>query len=97
LFRTTTAEEAEMFDHRALQENAMNESGTTYGLTRNERRVALLVAQGRTNHEVAAALAISPKTVEANLTRIYRKLRVRSRTELAIRALRSPGALAGSS
>jgi len=54
------------------------------GLTETERRVAALVAAGRSNQETAAELSISVKTVEANLTRIYRKLSVRSRTELAL-------------
>ncbi|HEX6208461.1 MAG TPA: helix-turn-helix transcriptional regulator, partial [Actinomycetota bacterium] len=53
------------------------------GLTPSEQRVADLVASGMTNKEVAAALFISPKTVDSNLSRIYRKLGVRSRTELA--------------
>jgi DNA-binding NarL/FixJ family response regulator len=48
-----------------------------------ERRVARLAAEGRTNREIAAAAVISVKTVEANLTKAYRKLGVRSRTELA--------------
>lgn len=52
-------------------------------LTSTERRVAELVAQGLMNKEVAGALAISVRAVEANLTRIYAKLGVRSRTELA--------------
>lgn len=52
-------------------------------LTATEQRVAELVARGRSNQEVAAELFISVKTVEANLTRIYRKVSVRSRTELA--------------
>jgi DNA-binding CsgD family transcriptional regulator len=52
-------------------------------LTPTEEQVATLVADGRTNHEVAASLFISVKTVEANLTRIYRKLGVSSRRELA--------------
>jgi DNA-binding CsgD family transcriptional regulator len=52
-------------------------------LTPTEERVAGLVASGRTNREVAATLSISVKTVDSNLTRIYRKLGVRSRTELA--------------
>ena len=56
-------------------------------LTPTERRVGQLVAEGRTNKEVAAALFISVRTVEANLTRIYSKLGVRSRTELAARGL----------
>jgi DNA-binding CsgD family transcriptional regulator len=48
-----------------------------------ERRIAELVSRGRTNHEVADQLHLSHKTVEWTLTRVYRKLRVRSRTELA--------------
>jgi len=55
------------------------------GLTPTERRVAELVAAGRTNKEVAAELFLTVKAVEANLSRIYRKLAVRSRTELAAR------------
>ena len=52
-------------------------------LTGAEARVASLVAAGRTNREVAAQLYTSVSTVEAHLTRIYRKVGVRSRTELA--------------
>jgi DNA-binding CsgD family transcriptional regulator len=51
-------------------------------LTGTERRIADLVAEGRTNREVAAALYISVRTVESNLSRVYVKLGVRSRTEL---------------
>jgi DNA-binding NarL/FixJ family response regulator len=47
--------------------------------------VAELVAQGRPNKEVAAALFVTVKTVEAHLSRIYAKLGVRSRAELAHR------------
>jgi DNA-binding CsgD family transcriptional regulator len=54
-------------------------------LTASERRVAELVASGMTNRDVAAALFISVKTVEVNLTRIYRKLDIRSRAELGRR------------
>ncbi len=56
-------------------------------LTETERRIAELVGSGHSNQETAAALFISVKTVEANLTRIYRKLEVRTRTELANRLL----------
>ena len=59
-------------------------------LTAAESRVADLVVEGKTNQEVAQALFVSEKTVEANLTRIYRKLGVRSRSELAAR-MREPG------
>lgn len=51
-------------------------------LTPSEQRVAELTAAGRTNKQVAAELMISPKTVEANLVRIYQKLAIRSRAEL---------------
>ena len=51
-------------------------------LTPSERRVAELAASGMTNRDVAAALFISPKTVEANLARIYRKLGIKTRAEL---------------
>lgn len=54
-------------------------------LTPTEQRVATLVAEGQTNKEVAAALFVTVHTVEANLSRIYRKLGVRSRAELAHR------------
>jgi len=51
-------------------------------LTASEQRVADLAATGATNREMAAALFISPKTVETNLSRIYRKLDIHSRAEL---------------
>jgi len=54
-------------------------------LTATERRVAELAAEGLTNREVASKAYMSPKTVQANLTRIYRKLGIRSRAELGAR------------
>jgi DNA-binding CsgD family transcriptional regulator len=54
-------------------------------LTASERRVAELVAAGRSNKQVAAELYISPKTVEGHLSNIYAKLGVHSRLELARR------------
>jgi DNA-binding CsgD family transcriptional regulator len=57
----------------------------TGGLTPTEQRVAGLVAEGRSNKEVAAALFVTVKTVERTLSRIYEKLGVRSRAELARR------------
>ena len=56
---------------------------TSGGLTPTERRVAELVAAGRTNKEVAAALFVSVRAVEANLSRVYAKLAISSRTELS--------------
>ena len=58
--------------------------GGLRALTRAEASVAALVAEGHTNREVAASLVVSVKTVESHLARIYDKLGVRSRTELAI-------------
>ena len=55
-------------------------------LTATERRVVELAASGMTNREVAAALFMSPKTVEANLARAYGKLGIKSRAELGARA-----------
>ena len=54
-------------------------------LTETERRIAALAAEGRSNKEIAAALYVTPKTVETQLSRIYRKVGVRSRTQLAQR------------
>lgn len=52
-------------------------------LTEAEARLALLVGGGASNQEAAAKLFLSVKTVEARLTRIYQKLDVRSRAQLA--------------
>ncbi len=52
-------------------------------LTSQETRVALLVARGLSNREIAAALFLSPKTVEHHLASVFRKRGFRSRTEVA--------------
>lgn len=52
-------------------------------LTPQELKVALAVAEGLSNREAAAALFLSPKTIEAHLGRVFRKLGVRSRSQLA--------------
>lgn len=51
-------------------------------LTSTEARIAALVQEGASNRDIAARLYLSVKTVEATLTRVYRKLGVRSRTQL---------------
>jgi DNA-binding CsgD family transcriptional regulator len=56
-----------------------------HGLTGTEARIAGLVRDGATNREIATQLFLSVKTVEATLTRVYRKLGVRSRTQLSSR------------
>ncbi|MFJ6197540.1 AAA family ATPase [Micromonospora sp. NPDC092111] len=65
-------------------------ASTPTTLTATERRVARLAAQGRTNRAIADALFISPKTVEANLARVYRKLGISSRAELGAAMAQSP-------
>lgn len=57
--------------------------GTAVELTPQERMVARLVAEGRTNRQVAEELYVSVKTVEHHLSRIYAKLGVRSRVQMA--------------
>ena len=57
--------------------------GASDELTPTEERVAELAGQGLRNTEIAAQLYVTPKTVEATLSRVYRKLGIRSRTELA--------------
>lgn len=67
-------------DHRTARTPADDWAA---GLTARERDVCDLVAAGQTNREVATALFLSPRTVEHHLRAAYRKLGVRSRTELA--------------
>jgi DNA-binding NarL/FixJ family response regulator len=52
-------------------------------LTPQELQVALVVAGGATNREAGAALFLSPRTIEVHLDRVFQKLGIRSRTELA--------------
>ena len=59
-------------------------------LTPHELQVARLVVSGASNRDLAAKLFISPRTVEAHLTAIFRKLGVRNRRELSARAIDDP-------
>jgi DNA-binding CsgD family transcriptional regulator len=59
-------------------------------LTSQETRVALLVAEGKSNKEVAAALFLSPKTIEHHLGSVFRKRGYKSRSELASAFARLP-------
>ena len=58
-------------------------------LTRREREVASLVAAGHTNKEIAARLFLSERTVESHLSRIFAKLAVSSRSQLASEVARA--------
>ncbi|HEX5013089.1 MAG TPA: AAA family ATPase [Candidatus Limnocylindrales bacterium] len=64
-------------EHRAPRDRAIDH------LSPQELQVALIVADGATNREVAAALFVTTKTVEFHLRNVYSKLGIRSRTELA--------------
>jgi DNA-binding CsgD family transcriptional regulator len=68
--------------HRRLTMVAAGSNGLAE-LSPQELQVARIAARGQSNVEVAAALFVSRKTVEAHLTRVYRKLGIRSRTQLA--------------
>jgi DNA-binding CsgD family transcriptional regulator len=96
--RTQLRKALETFEHlgaRPWAERAANELAATGEtlrrndpvavdeLTPQELQIALVVAGGATNREAGAALFLSPKTIEVHLSRIYRKLGIRSRTELA--------------
>ncbi len=72
-------------------ERVHSRDATREPLTSQETRVALLVAQGLKNREVAAALFLSPKTVEHHLGAVLRKRGLRSRTELARALAVDPG------
>ena len=65
------------------------DASTLDELTPQERQIALLLAEGKTTREAAAAVFLSPKTVEYHLRHVYRKLGIHSRDELAL-AVGSP-------
>jgi DNA-binding CsgD family transcriptional regulator len=66
-----------------LQAAPWEERAQPVDLTPQERQVARLVAQGRSNRDAAAQLFISPRTVDFHLRNVYSKLGVASRAELA--------------
>jgi DNA-binding CsgD family transcriptional regulator len=77
---------------RATGERARRRAPDTADqLTAQELQVAQLIAEGATNREAAAALFVTPKTIETHLSHVYRKVGVRSRVELSRRlAVGSP-------
>jgi DNA-binding NarL/FixJ family response regulator len=81
---------AQAWAERALEETARigGRGPATDELTPSERRVAKLVAEGRSNKEVASTLVVTVKTVESHLSRVYAKLGLHSRAELAHRLAR---------
>jgi DNA-binding NarL/FixJ family response regulator len=87
--REFVAMDLTLWADRATQEIAgtgerlQSREAAQQALTSQETRVAVLVAEGLTNREAAAALFLSPKTVEHHLSAVLRKRGLRSRTELA--------------
>jgi len=71
-----------LWTDRARNELARVSPTRDHLLSPSEQRVAELAASGLTNRDIGAAVFISPKTVEANLARIYRKLGIHTRAEL---------------
>ncbi|MEV1330168.1 AAA family ATPase [Micromonospora costi] len=94
---SAAAAEFDALGATALAARARAEAERTGGrvaprqLTGTELEVARLAAAGRTNRIIADTLFISPKTVEANLARVYRKLGVTSRAELGAAMARGAG------
>jgi DNA-binding NarL/FixJ family response regulator len=77
---------AAAWEARALEERRRIPGRTAGGpdLTAAERAVAELAAAGRSNREIAAELVLSVRTVESQLSAVYRKLELRSRAGLAV-------------
>jgi DNA-binding CsgD family transcriptional regulator len=86
--RRYAAAEAVPWWEVAAAELARLDGGRGAGLSDTERRIVELVRAGATNREIARSMFLSIKAVEANLTRLYRRLGVRNRAQLA-RALDS--------
>ena len=78
--RDEAVRELRRLGHRVLRAARDPDDGP---LTAREREIAELVADGRTNREIAEQLVLSTRTIEAHLRNIYGKLDVRSRIELA--------------
>jgi DNA-binding CsgD family transcriptional regulator/tetratricopeptide (TPR) repeat protein len=89
--RDEAVRELRRLGHRVVRAARDGTDGPLGALTAREREIALLVAGGRTNREVAEQLVLSAKTIEAHLRNIYAKLGVRSRVELAREAERAEG------
>lgn len=81
--RDEAARELRRLGHRVLRAARTPGPGASASLTAREHQIAKLVAAGHTNREIATQLVLSPRTIDAHLRRIYAKLGLRSRVELA--------------
>ena len=73
---------------RRTEVQRTDQRGPPVEITERELEVLKLAAKGMTNREIAAALVISPRTVQAHMSNIFGRLQVGSRTEAILRALR---------
>jgi len=73
---------------QVTQQAAPARQGLPEGLTGRELEVVRLVAQGRSNHEIAQTLVISEKTVKTHISNVLGKLQLGDRTQLAIYAIK---------
>jgi DNA-binding NarL/FixJ family response regulator len=80
--RDEAVRELRRLGHRVVRAAGDPREGPLAALTAREREIAVLVAAGRTNREVAEQLVLSARTIEAHLRNVYGKLGVRSRVEL---------------
>lgn len=84
------AQQLRQLGQRVVHRPRVATGKTLAALSHREREVANHVAEGKTNREIAAILFLSEKTIESHLVRIYDKLGLRSRTELAAVVTRAP-------
>ena len=76
----TPAPREEVAPLRTLRQTAKQAAG---GLTAREREVAALIAQGKSNREIAAVLVLSERTIEGHVSNIFNKLGFNARTQIA--------------
>jgi len=76
-------------DFRRIREDEETEDGELYDLSEREAEILELVAQGLRNKDIAAKLCIAEKTVKNHVSNILKALQVNSRTEAAMKAVRS--------
>jgi DNA-binding NarL/FixJ family response regulator len=87
-----------LFEDQESSNASSNGRRSEYSLTQREHDILALLAEGRSNREIAGALYLSEKTVKAHLAAIFRKLGVTNRTQAAMMAVQMgvgpvPGAL----